>query len=80
MAETMAENLKNLPNGTNTTTSGKRLATEYGTDVTSSKGIADHFNNFFLNIGVTLASKSSTDTSKINPTLRFFQGRKICIC
>ena len=29
--------------------------------------IADNFNKFFMNAGVTLASKFSTDTSKINP-------------
>ena len=31
------------------------------------KGIADHFNKFFVNVGVTLASKFSSDTTKINP-------------
>ena len=51
----------------NTTTSVKRLVTEDGIDVTCPKGIADHFNNFFVNVGVTLASKFSTDTSKVNP-------------
>ena len=60
--------LKTLaPNGKNTTTSVKRLVTEDGIDVTCPKGIADHFNNFFVNVGVTLASKFSTDTSKVNP-------------
>ena len=56
-----------VPNGKNTTTSVKRLVTEDGIDVTCPKGIADHFNNFFVNVGVTLASKFSTDTSKVNP-------------
>ena len=56
-----------VPNGKNTTTSVKRLITEDGIDVTCPKGIADHFNNFFVNVGVTLASKFSTDTSKVNP-------------
>ena len=56
-----------VPNGKNTTTSVKRLVTEDGIDVTCPKGIADHFNNFFANVGVTLASKFSTDTSKVNP-------------
>ena len=55
-----------VPNGKNTT-SVKRLVTEDGIDVTCPKGIADHFNNFFVNVGVTLASKFSTDTSKVNP-------------
>ena len=54
-------------NGKNTTTSVKRLVTEDGIDVTCPKGIADHFNNFFVNVGVTLASKFSTDASKVNP-------------
>ena len=54
-----------VPNGKNTTTSVKRLVTEVGIDVTFPK--ANHFNNFFLNVGVTLASKFSTDTSKVNP-------------
>ena len=26
------------------------------------EGIADHFNKFFMNVGVTLTSKFSTDT------------------
>ena len=56
-----------VPNGKNTTTSVKRLVTEDGIDVTCPKGIADHFNNFLVNVGVTLASKFSTDTSKVNP-------------
>ena len=34
--------------------------------MTSLKGTADHFNKFFMNVGVTLASKFSTNTSKIN--------------
>ena len=40
-----------VPNGKNTKTSVKRLVT----DVTSPKGIADHFNKLFVNVGVTLA-------------------------
>ena len=43
----------------------KRLVTEDGTDVTP-KDRADHFNNFFMNVGFTLASKYATDASKIN--------------
>ena len=58
------------PNSKNTTTSVKRLVTEDGTDVTSPKGIADHFNKFFVNVDVTLTSKFSTDTSKINPPVK----------
>ena len=54
-------------NGKNTTSSVKRLVTEDGTDFTSPKGIADHFNKFFMNVDVTLASNVSTYTSKINP-------------
>ena len=49
-------------NGKNTKTSVKSLVT----DVTSQKGIAEHFNKFFVNVGVTLASKFSTDTYNIN--------------
>ena len=55
-----------VSNGKNTTTSVKRLVTEDGTDVTSPKYRADHLNNFFMNVGVTLASKYATDASKIN--------------
>ena len=67
-----------VPNGKNTTTSVKRLVTEDGIDVTCPKGIADHFNNFFVNVGVTLASKVSTDTSKVNPPVseKFFNFSK----
>ena len=48
---------------------GKSSATitEDGEEVTCPKGIADHFNKFFVNVGVTLASKFSSDTTKINP-------------
>ena len=56
-----------VPNGKNTTTSVKRLVTADGTDVTSPKGIADYFKKYFVNVGVTLSSNVSTDTSKINP-------------
>ena len=56
-----------VPNGKTGTTSIKRLVKDDGTEITCPKGIADHFNNFFVNVGVTLASKFSSDTSKINP-------------
>ena len=44
-----------VPGGKSSTTSLKRLVTEDGEEVTCLKGIADHFNNFFVNVGVTLA-------------------------
>ena len=49
-----------VPGGKSSTTSVKRLVTEDGEEVTCPKGIADHFNNFFVNVGVTLASKFSS--------------------
>ena len=56
-----------VPGGKSSTTSVKRLVTEDSEEVTCPKGIADHFNKFFVNVGVTLASKFSSDTTKINP-------------
>ena len=56
-----------VPGRKNLTTSVKKLVTEDGEEVSFPKGIADHFNNFFVNVGVTLASKFSSDTTKINP-------------
>ena len=79
------ENLKNAGSKKKQkTTSVKRLVTEDGIDVTCPKGIADHFNNFFVNVGVTLASKFSTDTSKVNPPVseklfNFFKTKTKCV-
>ena len=56
-----------VPGGKSSATSVKRLVTEDGEEVTCPKGIADHFNKLFVNVGVTLASKFSSDTTKINP-------------
>ena len=50
-----------VPGGKSSATSVKRLVTEDSEEVTCPKGIADHFNKFFL------ASKFSSDTTKINP-------------
>ena len=59
--------LKQLVPGKNTKSTGiKRLVSD-GEDITCPKGIADHFNEFFVNVGVQLASKFSSDTTKINP-------------
>ena len=52
-----------VPGGKSSATSVKRLVTEDGEEVTCPKGIADHFNKFFVNVGVTLASKFSSDTT-----------------
>ena len=60
------ENCKNLIPNSKYITSVKRLVTIYYTHVTSSKGIAYHLNKCFVNVGVTLAPKFSTDTSRIN--------------
>ncbi len=57
---------KLVPDGKATNTNVKRLVVD-GEEVTDPKGIADHFNKFFVNVGVTLASKFSSDTTKINP-------------
>ena len=54
-----------VPGGS--TTSVNKLVTEDGEEVTCPKGMADHFNIFSENVGVTLASKFSSDTTKINP-------------
>ena len=48
-----------VPGGKSSANSVKRLVTEDGEEVTCPKGIADHFNKFFVNVGVTLASKFS---------------------
>ena len=56
-----------VPGGKSSTTSITRLVTKDGEEVTCPKDIADHFNKFFVNVGVTLATKFSSDTSKINP-------------
>ena len=55
-----------VPGGKSSTTSVKRLVTEDVEEVTCPSGIAYHFNKFFVNVGVTLASKFSSDTTKIN--------------
>ena len=45
----------------------KRLVLLKMIDFTCPKDIADHFNNIFVNVFVTLASKDSTDTCQTNP-------------
>ena len=47
-----------VPGGKSLTTSVKRLVTDDGETVTCPKCIADHY-KFFVNVGVTLASKYS---------------------
>ena len=61
--------LKSLvPDSKNVSTSVKRLVKDDGTEISFPKLIADHFNKFFVNVGVSLASKFSSDTTKINST------------
>ena len=63
----MADSKKKLvPRGKTTTANLKGLKDD-GTELTSPKDIGDHFKNFVVNVGVTLALKFSSDSSRINP-------------
>ena len=55
-----------VPNSKGVSTSLKKLVKYDGTEISCLKLIADHFNNFFVNAGAFLASKFSSDTTKIN--------------
>ena len=70
-----------VPNKNNKDASIKRLVQDDGSEITCPKGIADHFNKFFVNVGVSLASKFSSDTSKINPPVneKKFNFKKVSV-
>ena len=70
-----------VPNKNNKDASIKRLVQDDGSEITCPKGIADHFNKFFVNVGVSLASKFSLDTPKVNPPVneKKFNFKKVSV-
>ena len=56
-----------VPGKSGNVTSIKRVTLNDGSETTHPKEISNTFNSFFVSVGAKLASKFTSDTTKINP-------------